>query len=115
MTCMALFMMALLVVSMVLVSCVNARFVVQKSNIRILSPHNLRSSNHVGAMANFGVPNYGGSMVGSIVYPEKGYLGCNPFDGHEPFKSKSHRPTILLLDRGGMEWGTGRCCSSFGG
>ncbi|THG04188.1 hypothetical protein TEA_018828 [Camellia sinensis var. sinensis] len=101
MTCMALFMMALLVVSMVLVSSVNARFVVQKSNIRILSPHNLRSSNHVGAMANFGVPNYGGSMVGSIVYPEKGYLGCNPFDGHEPFKSKSHRPTILLLDRGG--------------
>ncbi|CAL5410657.1 unnamed protein product [Camellia sinensis] len=100
MTCMALLMMALLVVSMVLVSCVNARFVVQKSNIRILSPHNLRSSNHVGAMANFGVPNYGGSMVGSIVYPEKGYLGCNPFDGHEPFKSKSHRPTILLLDRG---------------
>jgi hypothetical protein len=36
------------------------------------------------------------------MYPDKGANGCQPFDGDKPFKSKGSRPTILLLDRGGI-------------
>ncbi|KAG5562412.1 hypothetical protein RHGRI_005221 [Rhododendron griersonianum] len=81
------------------VSSVHARFVVEKNSIRVIHPESLRSQ-HDGAIANFGVPNYGGSMVGSVVYPDKGALGCTAFDGDQPFKSKTCMPTILLLDRG---------------
>ena len=28
-----------------------------------------------------GIPDYGGSMVGSIVYPQNGSFGCVPFEG----------------------------------
>ncbi|XP_058197286.1 vacuolar-sorting receptor 6-like isoform X1 [Rhododendron vialii] len=81
------------------VSSVHARFVVEKNSIRVIHPESLRSQ-HDGAIANFGVPNYGGSMVGSVVYPDKGELGCTAFRGDQPFKSKPRMPTILLLDRG---------------
>lgn len=73
---------------------------VEKSSISVLNPLDLRSK-HDAAIGNFGVPDYGGSMVGSIVYPQKGASGCSVFDGDKPFRSKSPRPTILLLDRGG--------------
>lgn len=79
------------------------RFVVEKSSISVLSPVDLRSK-HDAAIGNFGVPDYGGSMVGSVVYPKKpdSSFGCSQFDGDKPYKSKSSsRPTILLLDRGG--------------
>ena len=50
-----------------------------------------------------GIPDYGGgSMVGSIVYPQKGSLGCVPFKGDKPFKSRSSPTTVLLLDRKGI-------------
>ncbi|XP_052182613.1 vacuolar-sorting receptor 6 isoform X2 [Diospyros lotus] len=76
-----------------------ARFVVEKNSISILHPYDLRSK-HDGSIANFGVPDYGGSMLGSVIYPQKGATGCNPFDGDKPFKPKSSRFTILLVDRG---------------
>lgn len=82
---------------------VGARFVVEKNSITVLSPSNLRHQKHDGSIGNFGVPEYGGSMVGTVVYPEKGSNGCEPFEGDKPFKSSnSPRPTILLIDRGGM-------------
>ncbi|KAF8025427.1 hypothetical protein BT93_F2303 [Corymbia citriodora subsp. variegata] len=77
-----------------------AHFVVEKSSIKVLSPLSLRSK-HDGAIGNFGVPKYGGILVGSVAYPGKDANGCEAFDGDKPFKSKSSRPTILLLDRGG--------------
>lgn len=78
------------------------RFVVEKSSISVLSPIDLKSK-HDAAIGNFGVPDYGGSMVGTVVYPKKpaSTFGCSQFEGDQPFKSKSSRPTILLLDRGG--------------
>ncbi|CAN0920142.1 Vacuolar-sorting receptor 6 [Linum grandiflorum] len=75
-----------------------SRFVVEKSSIRVLSPLKLRSK-HDSAIGNFGTPDYGGYMVGSVVYPEK-QKGCQPFEGDKPFKLNPARPTILLLDRG---------------
>lgn len=80
---------------------VEGGFVVEKESISVLSPYELRFSKHDASIGNFGVPDYGGSMVGSVIYPQKGSNGCNSFDGEKPFKSKSSRPIILLLDRGG--------------
>ncbi|PIA37625.1 hypothetical protein AQUCO_03000290v1, partial [Aquilegia coerulea] len=81
-----------------LISCVYGRFVVEKSSITVLSPYNLRSK-HDSAIGNFGIPDYGGTMMGSVVYPDKSSHGCNSFEDFG-FKSRSSRPTILLLDRG---------------
>ncbi|MQM22163.1 hypothetical protein Taro_055211 [Colocasia esculenta] len=54
---------------------------------------------HDGAIANFGVPNYGASMVGAVLYPDSGVDDCQAFDRR--FKSSdSSLPVILLLDRG---------------
>nr|POE92385.1 vacuolar-sorting receptor 6 [Quercus suber] len=80
---------------------VGARFVVEKNSITVLSPSNLRHQKHDGAIGNFGVPEYGGFMVGTVVYPEKGSNGCEAFEGDKPYKSSdARRPTILLIDRG---------------
>ncbi|KAL8508686.1 hypothetical protein ACS0TY_019076 [Phlomoides rotata] len=95
---MALIILTLVaVVSMMGLS--ESRFVVEKSSISVVSPYNARSK-HDAAIANFGVPDYGGSLTGTLVYPQKGQSGCSAFDGDKPFKSKSSRPIILLLDRG---------------
>jgi len=80
---------------------VDARFVVEKSSITVLSPHKMRTKRD-GAIGNFGLPDYGGFIVGSVVYPAKGSHGCKVFDGDKPFKLQSYRPTIVLLDRGGI-------------
>lgn len=99
-----LFSRPFLIVSTLLLSStsifIDARFVVEKSSIRILDPSHIRSK-HDAAIGNFGVPDYGGSMVGTVVYPDTGATGCSPFEGDKPFRSKSSRPNILLLDRGG--------------
>ncbi|KAK1279509.1 Vacuolar-sorting receptor 7 [Acorus gramineus] len=77
---------------------VMARFVVEKSSITVLSPENFRSR-HDAAIGNFGIPEYGASMTGVVVYPEKSSTGCK--DLGEQFRSPSLRPVVLLLDRGG--------------
>ncbi|KAJ7969394.1 Vacuolar-sorting receptor-like protein [Quillaja saponaria] len=92
-------MIALSVLSVILVSSVNARFVVEKSSITVLSPLGLRSKRD-GAIGNFGIPDYGGFIVGSVIYPGKGSHACQAFEGDKPFKPQFPRPTILLLDRG---------------
>ncbi|KAK1324378.1 Vacuolar-sorting receptor 6 [Acorus calamus] len=73
------------------------RFVVEKSSITVLSPENFRSR-HDAAIGNFGIPEYGASMTGVVVYPEKSSTGCEDFG--ERFRSLSSRPVVLLLDRG---------------
>lgn len=75
----------------------------EKESIRVLSPYKLRSQKHDAAIANFGVPEYGGSMVGSVVYPHHNSYACKPFDdqNQQPFKSNSTRLHIVLVDRGG--------------
>ncbi|XP_020109869.1 vacuolar-sorting receptor 6-like isoform X2 [Ananas comosus] len=75
----------------------SGRFVVETSSVRVISPQHIRG-HHDAAIANYGIPNYGGTMAGVVVYPDKKTTGCDPFDS--TFKSKSRRPVILLLDRG---------------
>lgn len=74
-----------------------ARFVVEKSSITVISPGHLRSK-HDSAIGNFGIPDYGGTMMGSVIYPDKSSNGCKGFE--KKFTSPSYRPVILLLDRG---------------
>ncbi|KAF0904884.1 hypothetical protein E2562_038609 [Oryza meyeriana var. granulata] len=89
----------LIVVVMVAVAAVPVmgRFVVEKSSVRVLAPEHIRG-HHDAAIGNFGVPDYGGTLTGVVVYPDKKATGCVEFDAK--FKSKSRRPVILLLDRG---------------
>ncbi|PKI70952.1 hypothetical protein CRG98_008685 [Punica granatum] len=90
----------LLPLLLAVVGTVYGHFIVEKSSLKILSPISLRAR-HDAAIGNFGVPEYGGLMVGSLVFPAKESTGCQPFDGNKPFKSKTSRPHILLVDRGG--------------
>ncbi|VFQ97470.1 unnamed protein product [Cuscuta campestris] len=78
------------------------RFVVETNSITVINPYDMHAKRNA-SISDFGVPKYGGSLVGSVVYPDKGgdaALGCSPFQGYQPFKSKTARPSILLLDRG---------------
>lgn len=77
---------------------VRGRFVVEKSSVRVLAPEHIRG-HHDAAIGNFGVPDYGGTLTGVVIYPDKKATGCDEFDAK--FKAKSRRPVILLLDRGG--------------
>ncbi|KAL9239237.1 hypothetical protein vseg_013577 [Gypsophila vaccaria] len=95
----SLLWMLLLLLLLVSSKLVHGRFIVEKNGITVLQPYTMKSK-HDGSIANFGVPLYGGSMVGSVVYPDSGVDACTAFVGDKPFKSKTSRPTILLVDRG---------------
>ena len=76
------------------------RFVVEKNSLKVSSPSSLNGV-YECAIGNFGVPQYGGTMVGTVVYPKANHKACNDFD--ISFKSKpGGLPTFLLADRGGQ-------------
>lgn len=81
---------------------VSGRFVVEKNSLTVTSPESIRG-NHDSAIGNFGIPQYGGSMAGTVVYPKVNRKGCNDFDDSGlPFKAKPGAlPTFVLVDRGG--------------
>lgn len=75
------------------------RFVVEKNSLRVTSPDSIKG-NHDSAIGNFGIPQYGGSMAGTVVYPKNNQKGCKEFD--DSFKAKAGAmPNFVLLDRGG--------------
>lgn len=78
------------------------RFVVEKNSFRVTSPESLKGS-HDSAIGNFGIPQYGGRMAGTVVYPKQNRKGCNSFDDFGiSFKSRPGAlPTFVLVDRGG--------------
>jgi hypothetical protein len=77
-----------------------ARFVVEKNSLMVTSPTSLRGR-HDSAIGNFGIPQYGGSMAGALVYPKDNADACDAFDGKHPFRTKPGAlPTFLLVDRG---------------
>lgn len=94
----------LVVMAMVMVwwgSC-SGRFVVEKNNLRVTSPESIRGI-YECALGNFGVPQYGGSMSGAVVYPKANEKACKNFDDFEiSFRSRvAGLPTFVLVDRGG--------------
>jgi len=78
------------------------RFVVEKNSLRVTSPDSVKG-NYECALGNFGIPQYGGTMVGVVAYPKANRKACKSFDDFDiSFKSKPGGfPTVLLVDRGG--------------
>ncbi|XP_066395522.1 vacuolar-sorting receptor 1-like [Miscanthus floridulus] len=78
-----------------------ARFVVEKNSLRVTSPAALRGV-YECAIGNFGMPQYGGTMHGVVVYPKADAKACRPFDDSGlSFKPKpGGLPVFLLVDRG---------------
>lgn len=85
-----------------LMASVSGRFVVEKNSLTVTSPESIRG-NHDSAIGNFGIPQYGGSMAGTVVYPKDNRKGCKDFDDSGLlFKAKPGAlPTFVLVDRGG--------------
>lgn len=74
------------------------RFVVEKNSLMVTAPSDLRGK-HDSAIGNFGIPQYGGSMSGTVVYPKDNHMACDEFISS--FRSKpGAMPTFLLVDRG---------------
>ncbi|XP_041010612.1 vacuolar-sorting receptor 3-like [Juglans microcarpa x Juglans regia] len=92
-------LLGFLVVSLIPVSL--ARFVVEKNSLRVTSPESIKGT-HDSAIGNFGIPQYGGSMAGVVMYPRENQKGCRGFDEFGiSFKSKPGAlPTFVLVDRG---------------
>lgn len=84
------------------VSSIESRFVVEKNSLRVTSPDDVKGT-YDTAIGNFGIPQYGGSMAGTVIYPKDNKKGCKDFsDFSISFKKKPGQlPTFVLLDRGG--------------
>lgn len=78
------------------------KFLVEKNSLKVTSPKSLKND-YECAIGNFGIPQYGGSLVGIVVYPKSNTKACKSFDDFDlSFKSKPGGfPTFLLIDRGG--------------
>ncbi|KAL0376047.1 UNVERIFIED_CONTAM: Vacuolar-sorting receptor 3 [Sesamum calycinum] len=77
------------------------RFLVEKNSLRVTSPESIKGT-HDSAIGNFGIPQYGGSMAGIVVYPKDNRKGCKNFDDFGiSFKAKAGAmPNFVLVDRG---------------
>ncbi|KAJ6407658.1 hypothetical protein OIU84_011030 [Salix udensis] len=77
------------------------RFVVEKNSLKLTSPESLKGV-YECAIGNFGVPQYGGTLVGTVVYPKANQKACKGFDEVDiSFKSRpGGLPTFVLADRG---------------
>lgn len=78
------------------------RFVVEKNSLKVTSPDTLKGV-YECAIGNFGIPQYGGTMVGFVAYPKTNRKACRSFKEFGiSFKSKPGGfPTFILVDRGG--------------
>ncbi|KAJ7543512.1 hypothetical protein O6H91_09G041300 [Diphasiastrum complanatum] len=81
---------------------VQATFMVEKNSLSVTSPESLKG-NYDSAIGNFGIPQYGGTMVGSVTYPKEGTNACKSFSVFN-MNFKTSRtgglPVVLLVDRG---------------
>ncbi|XP_057851470.2 vacuolar-sorting receptor 3 isoform X2 [Cryptomeria japonica] len=78
-----------------------SKFNVEKNSLRVISPEDLKR-NYDSAIGNFGVPQYGGAMLGTVIYPQKNRNGCESPDAFgTSYESRPGAlPSFLLLDRG---------------
>ncbi|CAI5516101.1 unnamed protein product [Closterium sp. Naga37s-1] len=78
----------------------SARFVVESHSLMINSPDKIRGE-YLSAIANFGIPQYGGSLQGTVVYPAKSNDMCKPYKGNDLATKAGGMPNIVIVDRGG--------------
>ena len=77
------------------------RFVVETNSIAVTSPEHLKGS-YDSAIGNFGVPQYGGTLAGTIVYATENSRACEDFGSKDKFRSRpGGLPVIVVVDRGG--------------
>ncbi|KAG2570188.1 hypothetical protein PVAP13_7KG072100 [Panicum virgatum] len=74
---------------------------VEKISLKVTAPDDLKGT-YECAIGNFGVPQYGGTMVGFVAYPKANKKACKSFDDFDiSYKAKPGAfPTFLLVDRG---------------
>ncbi|ESQ52524.1 hypothetical protein EUTSA_v10016384mg [Eutrema salsugineum] len=77
------------------------KFLVEKNNLKVTSPETIKGV-YECAIGNFGIPKYGGTLVGAVVHPVSNHKACKSFSEFGvSFKSTPGRlPTFLLIDRG---------------
>ncbi|XVF84153.1 hypothetical protein PTKIN_Ptkin17bG0003000 [Pterospermum kingtungense] len=77
------------------------RFPVEKNSLKVTWPESIKGV-YECAIGNFGVPEYGGTLFGTVVYPNANQRSCKTFDDFDiSFKSKpGGLPIFLLVDRG---------------
>ena len=81
---------------------ISGRFVVETNSIAITSPEHLKGS-YDSAIGNFGVPQYGGTLSGTIVYATENSRACEDFGTKDKFRSHpGGLPVIVVVDRGGI-------------
>lgn len=80
----------------------SGRFVVEKNSLKITSPDSLKDA-YECAIGNFGIPQYGGTVMGTVFYPKSNHMACKTFE-EEGVSFKPNKPggmpTFLLVDRG---------------
>ena len=83
-----------------LLSVSEAKFIVEQHSLTV-SSDSIKGT-FESAIANFGIPQYGGSMAGQVVYLEgEKAKACDAFK--EVFRTgPGDLPKIVLVDRGGM-------------
>ncbi len=97
-------MIIIMVVSSWWPSAVYGSFVVEESSLTVTSPQSLKGT-YQSAIGNFGVPQYGGTLAGSVRYSKDKPKACDLFADSSSFKpstSQGGRPVIALVDRGGL-------------
>lgn len=89
-----------MVVMVMLAVRVAGNFVVEENSLAVLSPEELQGT-YQSSIGNFGVPKYGGTLSGLVMYPAVNLKGCDKFP-NDYFRAKSgERPNFALVDRGG--------------
>ncbi|EFJ22768.1 hypothetical protein SELMODRAFT_175218 [Selaginella moellendorffii] len=79
---------------------VHGKFLVEKNSLSVTSPDSLKGT-YDSAIGNFGVPQYGGTMVGTVTYPKDSRMACKPYSDSDTFRRKSGGlPNVVLVDRG---------------
>ncbi|KAK9840728.1 hypothetical protein WJX81_000565 [Elliptochloris bilobata] len=73
-----------------------SQWVVETNSFRIREPASA-AGDYDAAIGDFGVPLYGGTLVGQVVYVQGNAKGCSLFEKRLP---ATELPTILLVDRG---------------
>lgn len=74
----------------------------EKNSLKVTSPDAIKGV-YESAIGNFGVPQYGGTLIGSIFYPKSNQKACASFqDVDGSFKKRPGGiPIFILADRGG--------------
>lgn len=74
-------------------------FVVEQNALTVTSPEKLKGT-YESAIGNFGVPQYGGTLSGTLKYPPVNTNACDKFSTPTFHAEPGARPFFALVDRG---------------